>query len=350
MNDNSFTPLLNEIQNGQGRSLLIADENLPDAPFPSLAKCELSLLTNRFDIFQQAQTAKLDVHFNDFDTRIFESGSFQRICYRVSKEKPVVHHLINRAFDLLANDGELILSGEKNDGLKTYAKKAASYFGNNAYIDKNGNSYTARVQKEEARKETNECSEPLDDKNYPELRQNIQAGDTALYSKPGVFGWDKIDRGSAFLVEHLPKFLKHMPKQAALLDLGCGYGYLASAARDYGFEHIVATDNNAAALAACKKNFDVLNIPGEVIADDAGSNIRERFNIVLCNPPFHQGFTTDGRLTDKFLATTKRVLRRSGKGLFVVNSFVPLPQKAKAVFDRVDIIAENSSFKLVVVS
>ena len=201
MSDNCFTPLLNEIRNGQGRSLLIVDENLPDAPFQALANCDLSLLTNRFDICQQSQTAKLDSHFNDFDTHVFEPGSFQRIYYRVSKEKPVVHHLINRSFDLLANDGELILCGEKNDGLKTYAKKAASYFCSQAHINKDGNNYTAFI-----RKDATEFGELLDDKNYPELRQNIQTADTSLYSKPGVFGWDKIDRGSAFLVEHLPKF------------------------------------------------------------------------------------------------------------------------------------------------
>ena len=213
------------------------------------------------------------------------------------------------------------------------------------HTEKNGNSYTAYIKKT-----ATENDKPLDDKDYPTLRKHIEIEGTTLYSKPGVFGWNKVDRGSAFLVEHLSQFLKHLPGEATLLDLGCGYGYIAASARDYGFQRIVATDNNAAALAACEKNFAQLNIAGEVIADDAGSNISERFNIVLCNPPFHQGFATDGRLTDKFLATTKRVLRRSGKGLFVVNSFVPLPQKAAKLFDRVEVIAENRSFKLVEVS
>ena len=345
MTDTCFSQLLSAIHSGEGRSLLVVDENLPDAPFASLAGQDVTLLTNRFDIWQQAKAADLDAHFSDFDTSAFKPNSFQRICYRVSKEKPVVHHLINRALGLLATDGELIISGEKNDGLKTYAKKAGNYFGSSAHIEKDGNGYTAYIKKE-----SDTCCEPLDDKSYPELRTNIDIDGTALYSKPGVFGWDKIDRGSAFLVEQLPAFLKHLPKEASLLDLGCGYGYIAASAREFGFERIVATDNNAAALAACQKNFSELNIPGEVIASDAGAEIKERFNIVLCNPPFHQGFATDGRLTDKFLATTKRVLRRSGKALFVVNAFVPLPQKAREIFDSVEIVAENKSFKLVAVS
>lgn len=337
-----FNQLLTEIRHGEGRSLLVVDENLPDAPFQSLGDCNPTLLTNRHDIWQQAESAGLKAYFNDFDVTVFEPGSFQRIGYRVSKEKPVVHHVINCAFQLLAMGGELIITGEKNDGLKTYARKAGDYFQSAPQIKKNGNSYLARIGKT-----ATECGEMLDDKNYTKLRKTLSTGDTTLYSKPGIFGWDKVDRGSAFLVEHLEHFLQHLPDDATLLDLGCGYGYIAVSARNYGFKRIVATDNNAAALAACQKNFTALNIAGEVIADDAGANMRERFNIVLCNPPFHQGFSTDGRLTDKFLATTKRLLSRDGKGLFVVNSFVPLPQKAAALFDQVEVIAENRSFKLV---
>ncbi|UTW44475.1 class I SAM-dependent methyltransferase [bacterium SCSIO 12696] len=347
MTNPNFQQLLNELCQTNGPALLIVDENLPDAPFAALANSNtnIRLLTNRYDIWQQAQAAGLSTHFNDFDTSIFQIGHFEKIVYRISKEKPVVHHLINSAFDLLAQGGELILGGEKNDGIKTYAKKAGSYFQVAPHIEKNGNNYTVYI-----RKESNDFSSKLDDKNYTQLRPTIQIDDTTLFSKPGVFGWEKVDRGSAFLVEHLPQFLKHLPENASLLDLGCGYGYITACAQRYGFSRTVATDNNAAALAACKRNFEESGINGEVIAGDAGINIEERFNIVLCNPPFHQGFATDGRLTDKFLTTTKRVLRRSGKALFVVNSFVPLPQKAEKIFNSVEVVAENRSFKLVVVS
>ena len=337
--------LFNELQQATGPTLLIADENLPDAPFSALANNNVTLLTNRYDIWQQAQAAGLNSHFNDFDTSVFKAESFEKIAYRVSKEKPVVHHLINSSFNLLAPGGELILSGEKNDGIKTYSKKAGIYFQCDSHIEKDGNNYNVFL-----RKNSDNHGEKLDDKNYHELRPSIQLEDKTLFSKPGIFGWQKIDKGSAFLVEHLPHFLKHLPQDATLLDLGCGYGYIAACTSQYNFKRIVATDNNAAALAACQQNFKELNIAGEIIADDAGSNIKERFNIVLCNPPFHQGFTTDGRLTDKFLTTTKRVLRRSGKGLFVVNSFVPLPKKAENFFDSVEIVAENQSFKLVEVN
>ncbi|MCV6605209.1 MAG: methyltransferase, partial [Porticoccaceae bacterium] len=276
----STQQLLNELHQTTGPALLIADENLPDAPFATLANSNVTLLTNRYDIWQQAQTTELNAHFSDFDTSVFEAGSFEKIIYRISKEKPVVHHLINSAFELLTQGGELILSGEKNDGIKTYAKKAGQYFQSGNHIEKNGNNYIAYI-----RKDSKTCGENLDDKNYRQLRPNIQSGEQILFSKPGIFGWEKIDKGSQFLVEHLPEFLKDLPESASLLDLGCGYGYIAASAQHYGFAKTVATDNNAAALTACEKNFKKLGITGEVIASDAGKEIDEQFDIILCNPP-----------------------------------------------------------------
>lgn len=339
--------LLTELHSGDGKTLLIADENLPGAPFAALASTDTELLTNRFDVWQAAQLAGINSHFNDFNFSAFTPGGYRRIGYRVSKEKPVVHHIINAAFALLAEGGVLMLVGEKNDGLKTYGKKAAAYFNGDAQIEKSGASYLVFIEKT-----SNEPGQPLDDKHYAQLRPVIETGGQVLYSKPGVFGWNKVDAGSAFLVEQLPTFLQGMPplgENATLLDLGCGYGYIAAAASRYPFARIVAIDNNAAAVTACGKNFAELGIGGEVIADDAGQGIGEPFDVILCNPPFHQGFDTDSHLTDKFLATAKRLLRRNGRALFVVNAFVPLPQKAAGMFEHVEIVAENRSYKVVAV-
>ncbi len=346
MTDPTFLKLLAEVRTNTGKTLLIADENLPGAPLATLAAANVTLLTNRYDVWLTAHEAGIDSYFNDFDFSTFTPGSYTRICYRVSKEKPVVHHIINSAFALLTNNGELILAGEKNDGLKTYSKKAATCFGGSsgAHTEKSGTSYLAFIQRE-----SQSPAEPLDDKNYSQLRPVVEIDKHSLFSKPGVFGWNKIDQGSAFLVEQLPAFLNGLPNDSTLLDLGCGYGYIAVSASQYPFARIVATDNNAAALLACHRNFAELNINGEVIAGDAGSEIDAQFDVILCNPPFHQGFATDGGLTDKFLAATKRLLHPEGKALFVVNAFVPLPQKAASLFNNVETIAENRSYKVIAV-
>jgi len=350
MSDQTFSQLVQEMRRCDAPILLVADENFPSAPFASLKNKDLTVLTNRYDVYQNAQKAGLKSIFNDFIKDNLEQHHYGLVCYRVSKEKPVTHHIINIAFDLLASNGELILVGEKNDGIKTYTKKAAEYFNTEAAASKNSTTYTAIIHKD-----SDIANTPLDDKNYTELRTIAELDGVELASKPGVFGWNKIDRGSAYLAEHLPKFLKHIPEHATLLDLGCGYGYLtAMAAKENKAARIVATDNNAAAITAIQKNFETLKLSElkmgcEVVAADCGDSIKERFNVIICNPPFHQGYSVDGQLTDKFLSNTKRLLKRSGKALFVINTFIPLPQKARDIFKTVKILDENNSFKLVMV-
>ncbi len=333
--------------------LLVADENLIDIPFASLDST-VQVLSNRFYIAHQAQLANCKSLFNDFDFSAFASASFSRVIYRVSKEKPVAHHIINHSLRLLAVDGELILVGAKNEGIKTYARKAAHYFNARATITKHGNYYIATIRTNSASPSDAESRLLSLKTPYENLAPTIICDDITFYSKPGLFGWNKIDRGSALLAQHLNDFFASFPTPPqTLLDLGCGYGYLSVMAAQTQAENalrIVATDNCAAAIIACQKNFAAFNIAGEVVADDCAGGITDTFDALLCNPPFHQGFKTDSRLTEKFINAAAQHLVPSGRALFVVNQFVPLEKLARPVFARSEKIAAADGFKLVVLS
>lgn len=345
LTDRSVALLLQQLQNISGNCLIVADENWANVNWEmarSSDKRTVHVFSNRYDINQSAAAAELNSTFNDFDFSALEPHSFDTVLFRVSKERASSHHIINQAAKLLKPNGQLLLTGEKNDGLKTYVKQACKLFSDKTTADKHGSHYSARV-------ELHQTEQPeLDSKNYSQTRP-IKG--LSLESKPGIFGWEKIDRGSAFLTEHLPQFLtRHKTTPETLLDLGCGYGYLSVEASHHGFKQITATDNNAAALAATAFNFKGLDIDTQVIAGDAGDQIDQRFDTVLCNPPFHQGFAIDGDMSVKFLSATKRLVASTGQALFVVNTFIPLEQKAKAYFRYIEVLANNGSFKLVALS
>ena len=331
--------------------LLVADENLIDIPFSNLDS-SVQVLSNRFDIARQAQVANCKSLFNDFDFSVFSNASFKRVIYRVSKEKPVAHHIINDSLRLLADDGELILLGAKNEGIKTYASKAADYFNSRATVAKHGNYYLATICKNKASLSDAESRLLPLKTPYESLTLEASCNNHKLYSKPGLFGWNKIDRGSALLAQHLNDFFAGFATPPSkLLDLGCGYGYLSvMAAQAKPNLQIVASDNCAAAITACRKNFAALNITGEVVADDCASSITSTFDALICNPPFHQGFKADSRLTEKFLKSASRHLKHSGRALFVVNQFVPLEKLAQPYFAHSEKIVETNGFKLVVLS
>lgn len=318
-------------------TLWIADENskpllAPGLSFPGV------LLSNRWDIAQAAAAQGIQAHFCDFDLAA-ATQHYSRIIYPVSKEKAAVHYVINRAADALLPDGELLLLGNKNSGIKTYAQKAAQRFGCIRQLEKHGSDYLSTCRS------AGEPGPELEDSDYPLLRQLDTLGN--LYSKPGLFGWNKIDTGSALLAGQIAS---HLPSgDCRAVDLGCGYGYLsvrlAEAASPTQSLFIEATDNNAAAIKACEKNFDSRGITGRVIAGDAGSEIdNTSADLLLCNPPFHQGFSVEGDLTDRFLAQAARILRNGGTALFVVNEFIPLGKKAQASFRRVNLLCKEKGF------
>jgi 16S rRNA (guanine1207-N2)-methyltransferase len=344
--DRSVDLLLQQLRDLQGRCLIVADENWVGthwAAVLSASQADIHLVSNRFDIARDAKAAGLSCSFNDFEFCNLAAHSFESVLFRVSKERASSHHIINQSAQLLSAKGQLLLSGEKNDGVKTYVKQACKRFGDRTNATKNGIHYFASIILHSPDQTS------LDDKAYPQLRPIKAPSEKQYQSKPGIFGWDKIDRGSAFLIDHLPLFLRTWNRAPeSLLDLGCGYGYLACEASQYNFTQITLTDNNAAAITAATANCDqLINTEHKIIAADAGDQVEGRFGTVLCNPPFHQGFSVDGDLTEKFLGNTKRLLAPSGRALFVVNTFIPLEHKAKKYFQDIEIVSNNGSFKLI---
>ncbi len=321
-------------------TLWFADENIPAATWPPSPSVEV--IGNRFDLIRGLRDQGWPAHFSDFDLSAWPDGSISRILYRVSKEKPVVHHLINEAARLLAVGGELILIGDKGEGIKTYSRKAQQRLGGDREESRHGSIWQARLSR------GSDIDAPLDDKEYPRLRP-LDGSDGHIYqTKPGQFGWNKIDRGSAFLIEQLPAMLEcPLPLEGRVLDLGCGFGYLAlnACAPDCA---LTCTDNNAAALIAVRANLVARGFSAaEVVASDAGDTLEGPFATILCNPPFHAGFGVEGDLTDRFLEQTRRLLAPDGVACFVVNLHIPLERKAQGRFARIDCHADNGHFKLI---
>ena len=331
-----MTVLLSQLlEENPSETLWIADEN-SKALLQQGFHFSGDLLSNRWDIAQLADRCAANVYFSDFDLAAL-GRRYARIVFPVSKEKAVVHHIINCSVDTLIPGGELVMLGQKSSGIKTYAGKAARYFGEEKYLLKDGNDYLSTTTLPD-RPATGNL---LDDSDYLQLRQPTALG--GLYSKPGLFGWNKVDAGSALLAEQFPEQLPEPGARVA--DLGCGYGYLSAQLASLGNFHFTATDNNAAALLACKENFRSLQLQGEVVPSDAGSELAAgSADLVICNPPFHQGFQVEGDLTERFLKNSARVLQAGGWALFVVNEFIPLQKKAQPCFSRVELIAKDRGF------
>ncbi|MFC6979874.1 class I SAM-dependent methyltransferase [Microbulbifer taiwanensis] len=142
------------------------------------------------------------------------------------------------------------------------------------------------------------------------------------------------------------QFATLLPNDGAhVVDLGCGYGYLSAQLAIRGNYYFTATDNNAAALQACERNFRERGLEGVVVPSDAGAELENRIaDLLVCNPPFHQGFQVEGDLTDRFLKQSARLLKTAGYALFVVNEFIPLVRKGRDYFSGVQLLAKDQGF------
>jgi len=287
MIDSSFKPLIPYLTHIDTPTLWLADENslslLNNLPasnnLPIQEKEALHLVTNRYDVFQAAKEKNISATFNDFDLHDLPFIP-QRIIYRISKEKALTHHLLNQAADILGDQGQLVISGKKQEGTKGYADKLKKVMGCDGQLKKSGLDYYGCFSQFSD-------NNRLDDQDYQQYQEltidspHIQS----IYSKPGVFGWNKIDEGTELLLNTLPSILKTQAQTiGSILDLGCGYGWiflnLPFYLPQYSFDAVklTATDNNAAAILCAKKNAEKYNIQASIIADDCAAHIDEQFS------------------------------------------------------------------------
>ncbi|WP_292224254.1 class I SAM-dependent methyltransferase [Brevundimonas sp.] len=160
------------------------------------------------------------------------------------------------------------------------------------------------------------------------------------WSQPGVFAWDRIDAGSALLAEHLPAL------KGAGVDLGCGYGALATVAlRSAAVTSLRMIDLDRRAVEAARKNVEDARVTIEW-ADVRTMAADGELNFVISNPPFHDGGAEDRRLGQAFIRKAAELLKKGGVAWIVANRHLPYEAELNAAFNRVRMVADAGGYKL----
>ncbi len=330
------------LQAAPENSIWCADENIADF-IPHRFKG--TIISNRYDIYENLKKHDLPCHFSDFNlTEIETAQKPEQIIFRVAKEKAINHHIVSSALALLPSNGKLLLLGYKNEGIVSLTATIKSHYNCQVNVKKHKKQlHSIEVISSEPQ------SVSLNSDIYTTL-QTVAINDFNFESKPGIFGWNKIDRGSEILMEEFAR--QPEIKQAnsiqdqSILDLGCGYGYLAIKAKQTGFNRIDATDNNAASIVACQSNFHTFDISGNVFASDCAQDNSSKYDIILCNPPFHKGFDHKKDLTEFFINQAYSHLNNAGKAYFVTNQFIGIEKIAAKLFKNVQILDKKEGFKI----
>jgi 16S rRNA (guanine1207-N2)-methyltransferase len=316
--------LATELQNAEGTAIWLADEQSPSPQLErALLDRQATYVSNRIDQVESMQRKGIAAEFHDFDFRP-PVKRFDHLFVRVPKQRALVHHFFNLAADILKPGGCLWIAGQKNEGIKTHINRAEARLGAAAEKIKLANAVGLyRITPQSA-------GPSLNDEQYSELRQVEMAPGVVFWSKPGVYGWNKIDPGSRALVKVMQGLFSDF-SGSRVLDLGCGYGFLASEAQRLEPDLLVASDNHAGAILAAEKNLPMKGVKTQVIAADCGSALNHGFDVILCNPPFHRGFSITTLLHQKFLTAIARLLAQDGRALVVLNSFLKIDRLCQEV-------------------
>ena len=163
---------------------------------------------------------------------------------------------------------------------------------------------------------------------------------------PGMFSHLEIDAGSLYLARYLPKDYR---KHAA--DFGAGWGYLTVALAELspGIEGIDLYEADHAALQAARKNIDVLCPKLQTRyhwLDLAREEVKARYDLVVMNPPFHEGHAAEPGLGQAMIKTASQALRAGGELLMVANRGLPYEPVLKEHFRTSGETARNARYKI----
>ncbi len=168
----------------------------------------------------------------------------------------------------------------------------------------------------------------------------VRGKELFIKSGSGVFSKKRLDPGTRLLIESI----KVNPEDT-VLDIGCGYGVIGlSLAPEV--KRVVLSDINRKALKLAKYNAKINNIKNvEIIESDLYENIKEKFDVIVCNPPVKAG----KQVIHEIIKGAKRYLKPQGKLYIVIKTKhggKSLAEYMKKVFGNVEVVERESGYRV----
>ncbi|MDF7669715.1 16S rRNA (guanine(1207)-N(2))-methyltransferase RsmC [Orbaceae bacterium ESL0721] len=170
-----------------------------------------------------------------------------------------------------------------------------------------------------------------------------------IESLPGVFSAKELDGGSDLLLKALiehPDLIK-----GDIVDIGSGAAVLGTViGKLFTPTTLTLSDVSVAALASSSATLAANQVEAKVVASDVFSHLPDKYHLIISNPPFHDGKQTSYVAVDKLIKEAKKHLKLNGYLCIVANAFLPYQEILAGTFKQVDIIAQNSKFKVYLAS
>ena len=263
-------------------------------------------------------------------------GPFETVLVRLPKARDEQDMTVHAALSVLEPAGQLIVYGGNDEGIRSAAKVVEAATGGVTTLAVRGHGRVLSAQKPE---QAGAVKGTLQAWRMTSPMQ-IGASTRDWITYPGVFAAGRLDEGTALLLGALPP----LPSRARVVDYGCGSGVIGAAV--LAQEPTIALDMldvDALAIEAARENVPgARSFLGTSLAD-AG---REGYDLIISNPPLHQGIAEDHSLLQRLIADAPAHLRPNGMLQIVVQRRMPLDRLLAEHFGSADVVAENGRFRV----
>jgi 16S rRNA (guanine1207-N2)-methyltransferase len=242
--------------------------------------------------------------------------------------KPWILYGLQLAAYALKPGGLLYVVGAKDRGILSVAKHMQEIFGNVETLAISKGQRTVRSHRAE---ETPLMTAPSRETNTLDLL-------------PFVFADGKLDEGTRLLLDALEVF----PDDIAL-DIGCGAGFLGLHIAGIAVRgHVTMVDASLATVAIAQRKVTESGLTNIIVlpSDGAQAVLQERFDLVVTNPPFHQGGIQTTDIAERFIRDAAQVLRPQGRFYLVANRFLKYEPTLRTYFKQLDEVGGNTRYKV----
>ncbi len=182
---------------------------------------------------------------------------------------------------------------------------------------------------------------------YP-IRYVLENTDYLISNHANVFSREKLDIGTRFFLEYLPKSENYRD----IIDLGCGNGIVGLiAAEKNPAAQIHFVDESFMAIASAQENFEraFKNRTAHFYAGDCLTDFaKNSADLILCNPPFHQQHVIGDHIAQTMFKQARFVLRKNGELWVIGNRHLNYGVSLARYFGKqnVALIAQNNKFMI----
>ncbi|MBB1198910.1 16S rRNA (guanine(1207)-N(2))-methyltransferase RsmC [Enterobacteriaceae bacterium 89] len=252
------------------------------------------------------------------------------LIYYWPKNKPEALYQLTNILSLLPTGTDIFVVGENRSGVRSAEQMLAEFAPlNKVDSARRCGLYHGRLEKQPSF-------------NAESYWGEYQLDGLTVKTLPGVFSRDGLDVGSQLLLSTLTPHTK-----GKVLDVGCGAGVLATVLASHSPKvRLTLCDVSAPAVEASRATLAANELEGDVFASNVFSEVTGRFDMIISNPPFHDGLQTSLEAAQQLIRGAVRHLNSGGELRIVANAFLPYPKVLDETFGFHEVIAQTGRFKV----